>query len=78
MDLRANWLISKEMMRSGNAVSSHGGLIPSETAYEKRRGLLWPIARKKNLISLRSASFLTNFVSNLVHAYKFHGNLKMA
>ena len=66
------------MMRFGNAVSSHSGLIPSETAYAKRGGLLWPIARKKNLISLRSASFFTNFVSNLVHGYKFHGNLKIA
>ena len=27
------------MMRSGNAVSSHSGLIPSETVYEKRREL---------------------------------------
>ena len=66
------------MMRSGNAVSCHSGLIPSETAHEKRGGLLWPIARKNNLISLRSASFFSNFVSNLVHAYKFHGNLKIA
>ena len=65
-------------MRSGNAVSSHSGLIPSETAHEKRGGLLRPIARRKNLISLRSASFFTNFVSNLVHAYKFPGNLKIA
>ena len=47
------------MMRSGNAVSSHSGLIPSETLYEKGGGLLWPIARKRNLISLRSAAFFT-------------------
>ena len=73
-----NWLISKEMMRSGNAVLSHSSLIPSETVYEKRRGLLWPIARKKNLISQRSVAFFTIFVSNLVHAYKFHGNFKTA
>ena len=66
------------MMRSGNAVLSHCSLIPSETVYEKRRGLLWPIARKKNLISLRSVAFFTIFVSNLVHAYKFHGNFKTA
>ena len=38
------------MRRSGNAVSSHSGLIPSETLYEKRWGLLWPIVRKRNLI----------------------------
>ena len=66
------------MIRCGNAVSSHSGLIPSETSFEKRGGLLWPIARKKNLISLRLAAFFTIFVSNLVHAFKFHGNLKTA
>ena len=56
------------MMRSGNAVSSHSGLIPSEKLYEKREGLLRPIARKRNLIRLRSASFFTIFVCTLVHA----------
>ena len=66
------------MMRSGNAVSSHSGLISSETLYEKRGGLLWPIARKRNLISPRSAAFFTIFVCNLVHAYKFHVYLKTA
>jgi len=65
------------MMSSGNAVSSYNGLIPSETVYEKRRGLLRPIARKENFISIRSAAaFFTIFVCNLVHAYKFHGNLQ--
>ena len=66
------------MMSSENAVSSYNGLIPSETVYEKRRrGLLWPIAKKENLISIRSAAaFFTIFVCNLVHAYKFHGNLQ--
>ena len=44
--------------------------------FQRRGGLLWPIARKGNLISLRSAAFFTIFVCNLVHAYKFHGNLK--
>ena len=29
----------KEMMRSGNVVSCHGGLILFETVYEKRGGL---------------------------------------
>ena len=39
--------------------------------------LFWPIARKKNLINLHSAGFFTIFVPcNLVHAYKFHINLK--
>ena len=40
-------------MRSGKAVSSHSG---------KSGGLLRPIARKRNLISLRSAAFFTIFV----------------
>ena len=40
------------------------------------RGLLWTIARKRNLISLRQAAFFTIFVRNLVHAYTFLGNLK--
>ena len=65
-------LSTQKMMRSGNAFSSHSGLIPSE----KRGGLLWPIARKENLISLRSAAFFTIFEKkcSLVHAYKFHVN----
>ena len=66
------------MMSSENAISSYNGLIPSEPVYEKRRrALLWPNARKENLISIRSAAaFFTIFVCNLVHAYKFHGNLQ--
>ena len=67
----------KKMMRSGYAVSSHSSLIPSETVY-KKRGLLWPIARKANFINVRSAAFFIIFVRNLVRAYKFHGNLKTA
>ena len=66
----------RKMMRSGNAISSHSGLIPFETVYEKRGGLLHLIARKKNLISPSSAVFFTIFVSNLVLAYKFHDKLK--
>ena len=65
------------MMRSGNAVSSHNGLIPSETLYEKRVAMLWQIARRRSLISLRWAAFSTISVSNLVRAYKFHGFLKI-
>ena len=64
------------MMRSGNAVSSHSGLIPFDTLYEKRGGMLWQMARKKSLISLRLAAIFTVFVSNVVHAYKLHGYLK--
>ena len=65
----------KKMMRSGYAVSSHSGLIPSETVYEKR-GLLWPIVRKENLINVRVAAFFIIFICNLVHACKFQRNLK--
>ena len=50
-------------MRSGNAVSSHNGLTPSETLYEKRGRLIWPIARRGNLISPSSAAFATIFVT---------------
>ena len=65
----------RKMVRSGNAISSNSGLIPFETVWEKRGGLLRTIARKKNLISLRSAAFFTIFVSNLLHVYKFHDKL---
>ena len=53
-------------MRSGNAVSFHIGLVPSEALYDKRGGggLLWPIARRENLISLYSATFVTIYVCN--------------
>ena len=30
------------------------------------------------MIAERSAAFFTTFICNLVHAYKFHGNLKTA
>ena len=56
-------------MNTGNAVSSHSSLIPFETVYEKRGGLLWPIARKKNLknlISLRSAANVSMFIRKLI------------
>ena len=56
-------------MRSGNAVSSHSGLIPSETVYEKRGGLLWPIERKKNLSSPCSAASFTIFVCLQISKY---------
>ena len=39
----------------------------------------WPkIERKKNLISLHCVAFVNIFVCDMVHAYKFHGNLKTA
>ena len=60
-------------MMSGNAVSSHSGLIPLELCKKKRGGLLWPIVRKKNLINLRWAAFFTIVVCNLLHsAYTNH------
>ena len=62
----------KKMISSGNAASSHSGLIPLKTVYKKRGELLWAIASKKNFINLHSAAFVTIFARNLVHAYKFH------
>ena len=56
------------MISFGNAASSHSGLIPLETAYKKRGGLLWAIASKKNFINLHSAAFDIVFGGNLVHA----------
>ena len=59
------------MISLGNAASSHSGLIPLKTAYIKRGELLQAIASKKNFSNLHSASFVTVFARNLVHAYKF-------
>ena len=36
------------MISFGNEASSHSGLIPLKTAYEKRGELLWAIASKNN------------------------------
>ena len=47
------------MMRSGNSVSFHRGLITFETVYEERQGLFRPIARKENLTGVRSAVWFT-------------------
>ena len=48
------------MINFGNTASSHSGLIPLKTTYEKKRGeLLWAIANKKNFINLHSAVFVT-------------------
>ena len=58
----------KKMISFGNEASSHSGLIPLKTAYEKRGELLWAIASKKNFINLHSAAFDTVFGRNLVHA----------
>ena len=52
----------------GSAASSHSGLIPLKTAYNKRGELLWAIASKKNFINLHLAAFDTVFGRNLVHA----------
>ena len=55
------------MISFGNEASSHSGLIPLKTAYEKRGELLWAIA-SKNFINLHLAAFDTDFGRNLVHA----------
>ena len=52
--------------------SSHSGLIPLKTVYQKRVELLGAIASKKNFSNLHSTAFVTVFARNLVHAYKFH------
>ena len=49
------------MISFGNAASSHSGLIPLKTAYEKRGELLQAIASKKNFSNLHSAAFATVF-----------------
>ena len=59
------------MISCGNAALSHSGLIPLNTAYKKKRELLWVISSKKNFSNLHSAAFVTVFESNLVHAYNF-------
>ena len=59
------------MISFGNAASSQSGLIPLKTVYQKRRELLRAIASKKNFSNLHSATFVTVFARNLVHAYKF-------
>ena len=60
------------MISFGKVASCYSGLIPLKTAYKKRGEFLWAIASKKNFINLHSAAFVTVFVCNLVHAYKFH------
>ena len=60
------------MISFRNAASSHTGLIPLKTVYKNRGELLWAIESKKNFINMHSAAFVTVFVRNLVHAYKFH------
>ena len=42
----------------------------------KKGELVWPIARKKNVIIPRLATSVTVWVFNLIHDYKFHGDLK--
>ena len=59
------------MTSFGNAASSLSGLMPLNTAIQKRGELLWAIARKKNFINLHSAAFVTDCIRNLVHTYKF-------
>ena len=56
------------MISFGNGASSHSGLIPLKTAYEKRGELLWANASKENFINLHSAAFDAVFGRNLFHA----------
>ena len=58
------------MISFGNKASSHSGLTPLKTAYEKRGELLRAIASKKNFIKLHLAAFDTVFGRNLVHPQK--------
>ena len=64
-------LLMGSLMRASTLFS----IIAGETARKIKKGgggLLWPIARKKNSSSLRSAAFVTIFVCTLVQARKFH------
>ena len=68
---RISYYLKKTIRSETDAVSSYSGLISSESLHEKRGRLRRSIARKKNLIRLRSAAFFTCFECNLVYAYKF-------
>ena len=59
------------MTSFGKAASSHSGLIPLKTVFQKRGELLWAIARKKNFINPHSAAFVTVCIRNLVHTGLF-------
>ena len=68
---RISYYLKKTIRSETDAVSSYSSLISSESLHEKRGRLRRLIARKKNLIRLRSAAFFTFFECNLVYAYKF-------
>ena len=59
-------------MWSGEAVSFHSGLIAFQTVWEKIEGIALADFEQEE----SSAAFFTIFVSALVHAYKFLGNLE--
>ena len=67
---RISYYLKKTIRSETDAVSSYSSLISSESLHEKRGRLRRLIARKKNLIRLRSAAFFTFFECNLVHVYK--------
>ena len=67
---RISYYLKKTIRSETDAVSSYSGLISSESLHEKRGRLRRLIARKKNLIRLRSAAFFTFFECNLVNVYK--------
>ena len=68
---RISYYLKKTIRSETDAVSSYSSLISSESLHVKRGRLRRLIARKKNLIRLRSAAFFTFFECNLVYAYKF-------
>ena len=68
---RISYYLKKTIRSETDAVSSYSSLISSESLHEKRGRLRRLIARKKNLIRLRSAAFFTFLECNLVYAYKF-------
>ena len=47
------------MTSFGNTASSHSGLIPLKTTFQKRGELLGVIARKKSFINPHSAAYVT-------------------
>ena len=66
------------MLRSGNQFDLTMFDFILKPVCTKKGELLWPIARKKNVIIPRLANSVTVYVFNLIHDYKFHGDLKRA
>ena len=62
----------------GNAFSFHSSFIPFTVVCKNRWGLPHPIARKKDLKTVRSGVLVAISVYNLVYAYKCDNNLETA